>query len=141
MTDLTSASSAPTSSPTSDANPPIWTRKTAVAAGAMAALVVAADILFCRHEPGANFALYGFVLIAAVIGLQWRRPLRLRTSGLLVVAVAAQLPMIESGNVLWWPISMLAVSLFSLDASGLLPAFEKWFGVVVRFVVLGPARL
>jgi hypothetical protein len=138
MTDLTSASSA-TSSSVVETAPPIWSRRTAAAAGAMAALIVAADILFCWHEPGISLALYGFLLIAAVGALH--RPWRWRTAGLLLVALAAQLPMVESENMLWWPISMLAVSLFALDAAGQLPAFERWFGAVTRFVVLGPVRL
>jgi hypothetical protein len=141
MTDLTSASSAPTSSPIADAEPPIWSRETAAAAGAMALLVVVADVLFCWHEPGINFALYGFVLIAGVIVLHRRRTWRLRSMGLLAVALAAQMPMIESENFLWWPASMLVVSLFAVDVAGQLPSFESWFGAMTRFVVLGPARL
>lgn len=141
MTDLASASSTPSSSSSAEGNLPIWSRRTAAAAGALAALIVAADILFCWHEPGISLALYGLLLIAAVVVLHrtvtWRR----RTGGLLLMALAAQLPMVESENVLWWPISMLAVSLFALDVAGQLPAFERWFGAMTRFVVLGPARL
>lgn len=141
MTDLTSASSVPSSSPTIDADPPIWSRGTARAAGATAVLVVAADVLFYPHEAGISLAVFGFLLIAAVLALYWKQTWRRRTAVLLLVAVLAQLPMIESENLLWWPASMLAVSLFALEAAGQLPEFENWFGAVIRFVILGPARL
>lgn len=141
MTDLTNASNAPTSSSIAGAGQPIWSRGTAAAASAMAALIVVADILFCWHEPGISLALYGLVLIGAVIALHFRLVWRPRRIGLLLTAVAAQLPMAESENLLWWPASMLAVSLFALDVAGQLPAFERWFGAMTRFLVLGPARL
>jgi hypothetical protein len=69
MIDLTSASSAPTSSSFVDKGAPIWSRGTAAAAGAMAVLIGIADILFYNHEPGIGLALYGSTLIAAVAGL------------------------------------------------------------------------
>src|SRR5690349_15390071 len=133
MTDLTSASSA-TSSSAPGIDPPIWGRGTAAAAGAMAALIIVADVLFYDHEAGISLALYGLALIAAVAVLFRLQIWSGRTFALLLTAVAAQLPMIESENLLWWPASMLATSLFALDAAGHLPSFESWFGAMTRFV-------
>jgi hypothetical protein len=107
----------------------------------MAALLVVADILFYDREPGISLALYGLSLIAAVAVLFRAQLWRGRTFVLLLVAVAAQLPMIESENLFWWPLSMLATSLLALDAAGQLPDFESWFGAMTRFIVLGPVRL
>ena len=90
MTDLTNASNAPTSSSIADAGQPIWSRGTAAAASAMAALIVVADILFCWHEPGISLALYWLAgLAVAATWLLMALGLRISSlSALIAVALA-----------------------------------------------------
>jgi hypothetical protein len=120
---------------------PIWTRRTAYAAGALAALVVLADILFFNHEPGVSLAIYCLALTGFVLTLHPQKLRDGRTAIMTVVAVLAALPLAESENLFWWPLAMGAVGLLSLQVAGLLPRYEDWFGTVTRFNTLAPVRL
>ena len=118
----------------------IWTRQTALAAGALAFLLVLADILFFHHEPGVGLAIFCLALTGCVVALYPRRLREGRAALLAIVAVLAALPLAESENLLWWPLAIGAVGLLSLELAGLLPRYEDWFGAVTRFNTLAPAR-
>jgi len=138
MIDLTSEAGTPSERTPSE---PIWTKRTAITAGALAVLIAIADLLFWPYDLGINTALYCLALIVAVLALNPEALKQRRTIVLTVAAVLAVLPLAESSNILWWPMALGLVSLLAVDASGLLPKFEDWFGTAVRFGVLSPVRL
>ena len=131
MTDAT-LSSAPTET--------IWTRRTAVSAGALAALIVLADILFYPHEPGVSLAIFCLALIGCVLALHPQKVREGRTGLLAIVAVLAALPLAESENLLWFPLAIGAVGMLSLELASLLPRYEDWPGALTRFNTLAPMR-
>lgn len=131
MTDAT-LQSAPTET--------IWTKRTALAAGTLVALIVLTDILFYSHEPGVSLAIFCLTLTGCVLALHRETLREGRTALLTIVAVLAALPLVESENLLWFPLAMGSVGLLSLELSGLLPRYEEWFGAVTRFNTLAPVR-
>lgn len=119
----------------------IWTRRTLAAGGTLAALVIITDLLFWPHEPGISMAMFCGALLAGVLALHPTRLRNGRTLALVLLAVIAALPLVESDNILWWPMTLGAVGLVAMSAAGLLPRFEDWFGAVTRFAILAPVRL
>ncbi len=118
----------------------MWSRQTAAAAATLAVMVVLADILFYPHEPGISLAIFFVALIAGVAALHPQRWRDRRVMALGLVAVLAALPLVESENLAWAPFALGAVGMFALDAAGLLPKYEDWFGAVTRFAALSPVR-
>ena len=120
---------------------PIWSRRTLAAGATLTAIVALADILFYPHEPGVSLALFCLALVAGVLVLHRARVAEIKTLGLTLLAVLGALPLIESENLLWWPMAMAGVSLLALSASGQLGKGQDWLGALMRFAVLSPVRL
>ena len=130
----------------SEANSPatadsIWTRQTGRAVLALLLLIALADFCFFRHQPGISLALFCLALSGCVLALHPHKLTDGRTAAMLLVTVLATLPLVESANLLWWPMAMGAVSLLTLSAADLLPRYEDWLGATTRFNTLAPVRL
>src|SRR3954471_5106940 len=118
----------------------IWSERTVAAGAVLTAIIVLADGLFFRHEPGISLTLFFLAVIAGVVALQPKALRGPRAWTLLVVAVLATLPFAEFENLAWFPFALGAVSLLALELGGYLNRFEDWLGPVVRFTVLSPFR-
>lgn len=123
------------------AEPPIWTSRTAAAAGVLAALVVAGDILLWSHEPGISIFIFFGCLIAGILALHPHKLGETRTVILFVVALLGIAPFIETQS--FWALltAQGALTLLALGISDQLPRFEDWGGAFTRFGVLAPVRL
>src|SRR3569623_1139266 len=97
---------------------PIWSERTVAASAVLAAVVVLADGLFFRHEPGISLTLFFFALIVGVVALQHRALRGTRAWALLIVAVLSALPFAEFENLAWFPFALGATSLLALELSG-----------------------
>ena len=106
----------------------------------LAAIIVLADGLFFRHEPGVSLTLFFLAIIAGVAALYAKALRGLRAWTLFVVAMLAALPFAESENLAWFPFALGAVSLLALELSRYLVRFEDWLGPIIRFAVLSPFR-
>ena len=119
---------------------PIWSERTVAAGAVLAAIIVLADGLFFRHEPGISLTLLFLAIIGGVVALQPRTLRGPRAWTLLTVAVLAALPFAEFENLAWLPFALGAVSLLALELTGCLARFEDWLGPIVRFAGLSPFR-
>jgi hypothetical protein len=119
---------------------PIWSEKTVAASAVLAAIIVLADGLFFRHEPGISLTLFFVAIIVGVVALQPKALRGPRAWTLLIVAVLSALPFAESENLAWFPFALGAVSVLALELGGYLARFEDWLGPVIRFAVLSPFR-
>lgn len=133
MTEITQGSIA--------AEPPIWTRRTFAAAGLLAVLIAAADVLFYGHLPGIGLAIFAFATILAILTLHPQELGRRRTVVLFLASLAASLPLVETASPTGLLSAMSGIALLALGISGNLPKFEDWLGAFVRFGVLAPVRL
>lgn len=118
----------------------IWNERTVAAGAVLTAILVLSDGLFFQHQPGVSLTLFFLAMIVGVVALMARALRSARAWALLVVAVLAALPFAEFANLAWFPFALGAVSLLTLELSGLLGRFEDWLGPVIRFVVLSPFR-
>ena len=135
MTDATMAAEAPRAPAE-----PIWTRRTAIAGGVLAAVVAFSDLLFYPHEPGINIPLF---LFAVGIGALALRPAKLRdvrTAIYGAVFILGMLPLVEATSVYGFVCALGGLMLFVLHLADRLPDYENWFGAFVRFAVLAPVR-
>lgn len=114
--------------------------RNSIAAGVLAAIVVAGDLLFWQHEPGLSLFLFFALLAAGVIFLHGHKAPPLRLAALVAIAVLSMLPLVEAGS----PWAVLAaqagLGLLALGLTGLLPRFEDWAGAFFRFGLLAPVR-
>ena len=90
MTDATLSGAAPRAPAE-----PIWTRRTAAAAGVLLALIALADISFFHHEPGVSLAIFCLALTLGVLAIHPRRLGDGQTALLAVVAILAALPLAQ----------------------------------------------
>jgi hypothetical protein len=123
------------------AEPPIWTSRTAAAAGVLAALVIAGDVLLWSHEPGISIFMFFCCLIAGVLALHPHKLGEGRTVVLFVVALLGAAPFIETLSLWALLTAQGGLALLALGISNQLPRFEDWGGAVTRFGVLAPVRL
>jgi len=119
---------------------PIWSERTVAAGAVLAVIVVLADGLFFRHEPGISLTVFFLAVIGGAVALQPRTLRGPRTWTLFVVAVLAALPFAEFENLAWLPFALGAVSLLALELGGHLGGFEAWLGPIIRFAVFSPFR-
>ena len=134
MTDITGTTTA------APAEPPIWTSRTAAAAGVLAALVVAGDILL-YHEPGISLFIFFCCLIAGVLVLHPHKLSQTRTVILFVVALLGAVPFVETLSLWALFTAQGGLTLLVLGISNQLPRFEDWGGAFTRFGILAPVRL
>ncbi len=134
MTDVT----APTAG---TAEPPIWTSRTAIAACALAAIVLAGDLLLWNHEPGVSLFAFFAAMIFGVLALHRDKLGQGRTVVLFLIALLSAAPFIETLS----PWALLTAQgglvLLALGVSDKLPSFEDWVAAFARFGVLAPVRL
>jgi hypothetical protein len=133
MTDI-----AGTSAPT---EPTIWTGRTLAAAGVLAALVVAGDVLLWRHEPGISLFIFFCCLIAGVLALHPHKLAEGRTVVLFLVALLSAAPFVETLSLWALVTAQGGLTLLVLGISNQLPRFEDWGGAFTRFGILAPVRL
>jgi hypothetical protein len=133
MTDITGTTA-------TTAEPPIWTSRTAAAAGVLAALVIAGDFLL-YHEPGISLFMFFCCLIAGVLALHPHKLGEGRTVVLFVVALLGAAPFIETLSPWALLTAQGGLTLLALGISNQLPRFEDWGGAFTRFGVLAPVRL
>jgi len=134
MTDITAPE-------TATAEPRIWTSRTAAAAGVLAALIVAGDVLLWQHEPGVSVFVFFVALIFGVLALHPHRLGQGRTVILFVVAMLSAAPFIETLSPWALLTAQGGLALLALGITDRLPRFEDWGGVFTRFGVLAPVRL
>ena len=133
MTDVTA--------PTAGTAERIWTSRTGVALGILAALVVAGDILIWNHEPGASLFVFFVALIFGVLLLHREKLGEGKTVVLFIVALVSALPIIETLSPWAFLVAQGGLALLALGISDQLPKFEDWGGTFTRFGVLAPVRL
>ncbi|HVZ36956.1 MAG TPA: DUF4173 domain-containing protein, partial [Polyangiaceae bacterium] len=133
MTDITQGSIA--------AEPPIWTRRTFIAAGLLAALIALADVLFYERVPGISLAIFAFATMLAIVALHPEKLGQGRTVAQFLAALVSSLPLVETASPTGLLSSMGGIGLLALGISDKLPKFEDWLGTFTRFGVLAPVRL
>lgn len=133
MTDITATTG-------DTAEPPIWSSRTAAAAGVLAALVAAGDVLL-YHEPGIGLFIFCCCLIAGVLVLHPHRLGDTRTVILFVVALLGAAPFVETTSLWALLTAQGGLTLLALGISNQLPRFEEWGGAFARFGALAPVRL
>src|SRR3954468_24950260 len=119
MTDATMTAEAPRAPAD-----PIWTRRTAVAGGVLAAIVAISDALFYPHDLGINIPLF---LLAIGIGALALRPQKLRdvrTAIYGAVFVAGLLPLVEDTSLYGLLCGLGALTLFVLYLADQLPDYQ-----------------
>jgi hypothetical protein len=134
MTDITEVT-------TGTAERPLRTLHSPAAAAALAAIIVAGDIVLWTHEPGIGLFIFFFCLIAAILALHPRRLGEGRTVVLLLVALVSVAPFIETMSVWALVTAQGGLTLLALGMSGQLPRFEDWAGAFTRFGTIAPVRL
>ena len=130
-----------TASTTGTAEPPIWTSRTAIAAGVLAAIVIAGDILLWYHEPGVSLFVFFVALIFGVLALHREKLGQGKTVVLFLIALLSAAPFIETLSPWALLTAQGGLGLLALGISDKLPKFEEWGGVFTRFGVLAPVRL
>jgi hypothetical protein len=123
------------------AEPPVWTRRTFVAAALLAVLIAVADVLFYEHPPGISLAIFAFATMLAILAQHADRLGQGRTVVLFVVGIVSALPLVETASPTGLLSAMGGIALLALGISGNLPKFEDWSGTFTRFGVLAPVRL
>src|SRR5690349_16466047 len=103
------------------AEPPIWTSRTVAAAGVLAALVIAGDILLWTHEPGISIFIFLCCLIAGILALHPHKLSETRTVILFVVALLAAAPFIETQSLWALATAQGGLTLLALGISNQLP--------------------
>lgn len=103
-------------------------------------LVVSADFLFFRQEPGINRFVFCLLLVASIIQVaRVVRPTRVARFALL--ALLCVLPMIEAATLSSRIVAAFAITLLALAAAGLLPRLPSAIpAVLARFTLAIPLR-
>ncbi len=121
--------------------PPVRSSRTFAAAGVLAVLVVAGDLLLWQHRPGLNLFAVFAALAAGVVVLRADAIGVGRKMLLVVIALAGALPLIEAPS----PWALLTatggIAVLAIGLGDPLPKFEAWAGALVRFGTLAPLRL
>jgi hypothetical protein len=111
------------------------------AAAALAALVVAGDILLWTHEPGIGLFIFFGLLIAGILVLHPHKLGEGRTVVLFLVALLSIAPIVETTSLWALVTAQGGLTLLALGISGQLPRFDDWGGAFARFGTLAPVRL
>jgi hypothetical protein len=122
------------------AEPSIWTTRTLAAAVALAALVIAGDILIWYRPEGVNVLVFFVALIAAVAAVHPHKLGDGRTVVLIVVALLGVAPFFETLSPWALLTAQGGITLLALGISDNLPRFEQWGGAFTRFGLLAPFR-
>jgi hypothetical protein len=103
-------------------------------------LVVSADFLFFRQEPGINRFVFCLLLVASIVQVA-RRVRSARMVRFVLLALLCLLPMIEAATLSSWIIAAFAMTLLALAAAGLMPRLPTAIPpVLARFLPAIPLR-
>jgi hypothetical protein len=127
--------------PSVPAEPTIWTTRTLAAAGILAALIVAGDVLLWDHNPGISLFIFFGCLIAGVLALHPHKLGEPRTVALFLVVLLSIAPFLETVSPWALLTAQGGLTLLALGISDQLPRFEDWGGAFTRFGILAPVRL
>lgn len=126
---------------TAPSEPSIWATRTLAAAGVLAALVIAGDVLIWYHPSGVNILVFYVALIAAIVALHPKKLGYGRTVALVLVALLGASPFFETPSPWALLTAQGGVTLLALGIADKLPRFEQWGSAFTRFGLLAPFRL